>query len=84
MLMLLVQGPAFENQCFLQRKNALGFPRCLGMNEGAHRDLFLATTPKLSFSTKYVLSSHNTSNTMLGIKVNIVRETDIGALCSGM
>lgn len=38
-LMLLVQGPHLENQCFLpgQRKNVLGFPRCFEMNEGSNR-----------------------------------------------
>lgn len=84
MLMLLIQGSHFENQYFLpgQEKNVLSF--CvLGMDEGANRGLFPAMILRVAFSIKYVLSSCNMPNTMLGTEGDIVRDPDISALCSG-
>lgn len=80
MLMLLAQGPHVEKQSFLPRKNVLGFPRCVGINEGADRDLHLAVIPRVAPGIKRVLSSFNMPNTMLDIEVNTVRETDQGIM----
>lgn len=54
-----------------------------GNNAGANRGLFLAVILRVALSTKYVLSSWNVPNTMLGITGATVKETDISVPCPG-
>lgn len=45
--------------------------------------LFLAEIPRVALSFKYVLSSYNVPNAMLGFERNLMKETDISISCSG-
>lgn len=45
--------------------------------------LFLTEVPRVALNFKYVLSSYNVQNAMLGIEGNLMKETDISVSCSG-